>query len=108
MARLEYAYQGDTYYHVVQRGTYANPSTQVPAVLFGGLATSFGNTKVDAQGITNLRIAVGGENWRVTAFARNLTDEEYIAEVIMAPEFGGAFVHPAWVRSAGVELEYRF
>ncbi len=108
MARLEYAYQGDTYYHVVQGGTYANPSTQVPAVLFGGLATSFANTKVDAQGIANLRIGVGGENWRVTAFARNLTDEEYIAEVIMAPEFGGAFVHPAWVRSAGVELEYRF
>ena len=117
MARLEYAYQGDTYYHVVQGADLDAPrvgdfgqgtTVEVPATLFFGLATSFEKTKVDAQGITNLRIGVGGDNWRVTAFARNLTDEEYIAEVIMAPEFGGAFVHPAHVRSAGIELEYNF
>ena len=94
MARLEYAYQGDIFYHVVQGGdldsTGANGTNEVPAKLFFGLPTSYEKTKVDGYGITNLRVGVGGERWRVTAFARNLFDEEYIAEVIMAPEFGGA------------------
>ena len=58
---------------------------------------------VDGYGIANLRIGVGSDNWRVTAFARNLFDEEYLAEVIMAPEFGGAFVTPGTHRRAGVE-----
>ena len=64
MARLEYAYQ-----EIPTTTLFRAESVQVPAVLFGGLATSFANTKVDAQGIANLRIGVGGENWRVTAFA---------------------------------------
>jgi len=55
-----------------------------------------------------LRLGVRGENWSVTAFARNLTDEEFVAEVILAPEFGGGFVAPGTQRRAGVELEYRF
>ena len=63
---------------------------------------------MDGYGIMNLRLGIGGENWRVTAFARNLLDEEYIAEVIQAPEFGGGFVTPGAYRSAGVELEFMF
>ena len=39
---------------------------------------------------------------------RNLTDEEYLEEVITAPEFGGSFIHPGSLRRAGVELAYRF
>ncbi len=136
MARIEYAYQGDTFYHVVQGGDLDSPNGfgnfEVPAVLFGGLPTSFGprdissygvetgaagssadygtlgGTQVDGYGITNLRVSVGGERWRVTAFARNLFDEEYIAEVIMAPEFGGAFVTPGAYRTAGVEFQWDF
>ena len=41
-----------------------------------------------------LGLGIGSDNWRVTAYSRNVFDEEYVAEVIMAPEFGGAFVHP--------------
>ena len=112
MARLEYAYQGDIFYHVVQGGdldsTGANGTNEVPAKLFFGLPTSYEKTKVDGYGITNLRVGVGGERWRVTAFARNLFDEEYIAEVIMAPEFGGAFVTPGAYRTAGVEFQWDF
>ena len=63
---------------------------------------------VDGYGLTNLRLGVRGENWSVTAFALNLTDEEFVAEVILAPEFGGGFVAPGTQRRAGVELEYRF
>ena len=116
MARLEYAYQGDIFYHVVQGSDLDVPKSydfeglpyEVPATLFGGLATSYSKTKVDGYGITNLRVGVGGERWRVTAFARNLFDEEFIAEVIMAPEFGGAFVTPGAYRTAGVEFQWDF
>ena len=116
MARIEYAYQGDIFYHVVQGSDLDVPKSydfeglpyEVPAMLFGGLATSYSKTKVDGYGITNLRVGVGGERWRVTAFARNLFDEEYIAEVIMAPEFGGAFVTPGTYRTAGVEFQWDF
>ena len=116
MARLEYAYQGDISYHVVQGSDLDVPKSydfeglpyEVPAMLFGGIATSFSKTKVDGYGITNLRVGIGGDNWRITAFARNLFDEEYIAEVIMAPEFGGAFVTPGAYRTAGVEVQWDF
>ena len=116
MARLEYAYQGDVFYHVVQGSDLDSPKSydfeglpyEVPAVLFGGLATSYSKTKVDAYGITNLRVSLGGERWKVTAFARNLFDEEYVGEVIMAPEFGGAFVTPGTYRTAGVEFQWDF
>lgn len=116
LARLEYAYQGDIFYHVVQGSDLDQPRAddfeglplEVPAVLFGGLGTSFGNTKVDGYGITNLRLGIGGDNWQVTAFARNLLDEDYIAEVILAPEFGGGFITPGNARTAGVELRFMF
>ena len=73
------------------------------AVLFRRFGHQLFQDKVDAYGITNLRVGIGGEGWRVTAFARNLFDEEYVGEVIMAPEFGGAFVTPGTYRTAGVE-----
>jgi iron complex outermembrane receptor protein len=122
IARLEYAYQGDIFYHVIQGSDLDSPRSfdaivgpeagleyEVPAVLqLGGLATSYGKTKVDGYGIANLRIGLASDNWRVTAFAKNLTDESYVAEVITAVEFGGAFIHPGRERMMGVELEYSF
>lgn len=125
LARFEYAYQGDVFYHVVQGNDLDAPNPGVPALGIapnlsvpawlqrlvpgqGGLDTSYEKTKVDSYGIANLRIGVGGDNWRVTAFARNLFDEEYPAEVIMAPEFGGAFVTPGAYRTAGVEFQWDF
>ena len=105
--RLEYSYKGDTWYHTVQDDV-------VPATLFGGPPANFGQTDgqggtmVNGYGLTNLRIGIRGENWSITAFARNLTDEEFVAEVIAAPEFGGAFVAPGTQRRAGVEVSYRF
>lgn len=124
LARLEYAYQGDIFYHVVQGNDLESPNQGVPGLGIapdfsvpahlqnltgeGGLNTSYEKTKVDAYGIMNLRVGIGGENWRVTAFARNLLDEEYVGEVILAPEFGGGFVTPGNARTAGVELEYLF
>lgn len=100
-ARVEYAYQGPTWYNTVQDLT-------VPATLFGGVGASFDRSQVDGYGLTNVRVGFSSEHWRVTAFAQNLFDERYLAEVITAAEFGGSFVHPGMARMAGLELEYRY
>ena len=63
---------------------------------------------MDGYGLANLRLGVRPENWSITAFTRNLTDEEFIAEVILAPEFGGAFISLGTQRRAGVEFSYSF
>ena len=105
--RLEYSYKGDTWYHTVQDDV-------VPATLFGGPPANYGQTDgvggtmVDAYGLTNARVGVRWEKLSITAFARNLTDEEFVAEVILAPEFGGAFVAPGTQRRVGVEMRYQF
>ncbi len=99
--RLEYSYQGDTWYHTVQDDV-------VPATLFGGPPASYDVTQVDGYGLTNLRAGIRSDQWSITVFARNLTDEEYVAEVILAPEFGGGFISPGTQRRAGVELSYSF
>lgn len=99
--RLEYSWKGDTWYHTVQDDV-------VPATLFGGPPANYDVTQVDGYGLTNLRLGLRTEQWSITAFARNLTDEDFIAEVILAPEFGGAFISPGTQRRAGVEIQYSF
>ena len=101
VGRLEYSYTGDTWFHTVQDDV-------VPATLFGGPDADFTKSQVDGYGIANLRIGIETESWRVMAFSRNLFDEDYIAEVITAPEFGGSFVHPGVERTSGIEIGYRF
>ncbi|MEO1033981.1 MAG: TonB-dependent receptor [Pseudomonadota bacterium] len=101
IGRIEYSYQGDVWYHTVQDDV-------VPATLFGGPDADFSRSQVDGYGLTNIRLGVEGENWRVIAFARNLFDEDFVAEVISAPEFGGSFVHPGTERTAGVEFGFSF
>ena len=75
LARFEYAYQGDVFYHVVQGNDLDTPNPGVPALGIaptlsvpawlqrlvngqGGLDTNE-KTKVDSYGIANLRIGVG-------------------------------------------------
>ncbi len=101
IGRVEYIHVGETWFHTVQ-------DQQVPATLFGGPPADFSRSQVDDYGIANLRLGLEGERWRVVAFAQNVTDEEYLAEVITAPEFGGSFVHPGAPRTAGLEFGYRF
>ena len=49
----------------------------------------------------------GGERWRATAWGRNLADEDYLQEVIVAPEFGGAFIHDSPGGSYGLDVPTR-
>jgi len=51
---------------------------------------------------------LSGEQWSVTAWGKNVTDEEYLQEVIPAPEFGGTFNHPSALAAYGLDFTYRF
>ncbi len=65
-------------------------------------------TQRDAFWLVNARVGVGGDNWTVVAFGRNIGDEEWLQEVIPAPEFGGSFTHPGTLARWGVEATISF
>ncbi len=44
----------------------------------------------------------------MTAWGRNVTDEDYLQEVIPAPEFGGSFIHDSAGDSYGVDVTFAF
>lgn len=68
----------------------------------------------DPVNLLNLRIGIGTETWAVTAWAKNLTDEEYNAEWSPGPQFfpnpgnSNNFVFKAMPRVWGVDLSYKF
>jgi iron complex outermembrane receptor protein len=65
-------------------------------------------TERDTFSVLDVRIGVETDNWSVTAFADNLTNEKYLNEVIPAIEFGGSFISPGMLRRFGVEFGYKF
>ena len=76
---------------------------------FPGLGTAdYSLTRRDSYEKIDLRLGLANERWSFTVFGQNLGDEEYLEEVITAPEFGGSFIHPGNLRRVGVELGYRF
>tara|TARA_R110000772_G_scaffold141114_8_gene250610 strand:- start:40186 stop:42693 length:2508 start_codon:yes stop_codon:yes gene_type:complete len=105
VARLDWEYTGEMWFHTLQ-------GEQTPTIwnaFFGpGFNQDFSKSSRDAYDLVNLRIGLEGENWTVTAWGRNLTDEEYLQEIIPAPEFGGTFNHPSTLRTYGVDVSYSF
>lgn len=99
IGRFDYRLTGPTWFHTVQDQT--NPT------LFG-VDADFTNAQRDAFGITNIRVGLESTHWTIAGFVNNIADDQVIAEVIPAPEFGGDFVSPGDRRSWGVELQYRF
>jgi iron complex outermembrane receptor protein len=93
---------GETWFHVVQ-----DQPRPVGAV---GFFTNgeYSITERDAYWLANARLGLGGENWSVVAFGRNITDEEWLQEGLTAPEFGGTFTHPGTLSRWGIEATYRF
>jgi len=65
-------------------------------------------TQRDSYWLINARLGFGAENWSVVAFGRNIGDEDWLQEVIPAPEFGGSFTHPGTLSRFGIEMTYRF
>ena len=75
----------------------------------GGFITQdFSKTQRDAYDTVNLRIGFEAERWSATVWGRNITDEEYLEEVIPAAEFGGSFIHPAATATYGADFSFRF
>ncbi len=109
--RVDMRRVGPTWFSTAQRGTRPTifnailPLAGLPAFLGNA---DYTNSQRDAFDVVNLRLAVQGERLGVAAFANNLFEEEYLAEVIPAPEFGGSFVAPGERRAYGLEVSYRF
>jgi iron complex outermembrane receptor protein len=94
---------GDTWFHVVQN--------QQRPTLFTGFGFGPGEYSVaqrDAYTLINARIGFETEHWTVVAFGKNIFDENYVEEVIPAPEFGGSFIHAGSEDRFGLEATYRF
>jgi iron complex outermembrane receptor protein len=105
--RLDWQHVGDTWFHTLQGE--ATPTIWDAFNGGGGFITQdFSKTKRDAYDTLDIRIGLEGERWSATAWGRNITDEEYLAEVIPAAEFGGSFIHPAALATYGVDFSYRF
>ena len=56
----------------------------------------------------NARAGISNETWDFTVWGRNITDENYLQEIIPAPEFGGSFIHDSPGASFGVDVSYKF
>jgi iron complex outermembrane receptor protein len=71
-------------------------------------------TERDTVSVLNLRLGLDSKSWSVTAWAKNLNDEEYNAEWSPGPQFfpnpgyTNNFVFKAQPRRYGVDLAYRF
>lgn len=94
---------GETWFHAVQAQERPTLFT-----LFGFGNGEYSVARRDAYSIVNARIGLQGRNWTVVLFGKNLFDEDYVEEVITAPEFGGSFIHAGTKDRVGIEATYRF
>ena len=99
LSRLDVSVVGPTWFHVIQ-------DQSVPTI-FGGVQ-DYTNTRRDAYALVNLRVGVQSESWSLVGFARNLTDTNFLDEVIPAPELGGSFISPGGRRQWGFQLSYQW
>ena len=105
-ARLDWQYVCEMAFHTLQGE--ATPSIWQVFYPGASITQDFSKAKRDAYDTLNARIYVDGENWGVTIWGRNVTDEKYLEEIIPAPEFGGSFIHPGAKDSYGIDFNYRF
>lgn len=112
VTRVDYQYTGETFFHTLQ-GEETPTIWDFFGTLGGGVPPgphpqNFSNAKRDAFSTVNARIALEADMWTLAVYGKNITDEEYLQEVIPAPEFGGSFIHPSALAEYGVEFTYRF
>ncbi len=103
VTRLDSTFVGETWFHPVQDELVPNLFTG-----FGFGQGEFSKQKRDAYATMNARVGLVGERWTVTAWGRNVLDEEYLQEIIPAPEFGGSFIHDSAGLSYGMDVSYSF
>lgn len=103
--RMDYMEVGETWFHTVQN----NQQPSVWGALLGfPVASDMSKSVRDAYTLIDLRASLVGEKLSLTLWGRNIGDEEYLAEVIPAPEFGGSFLHQAPFATYGLDLKYNF
>ncbi len=103
VARVDGTFVGETWFHPVQDETVPNLPTA-----FGFGQGNYGKQKRDPYELVNARLTLRSERWSATAWGRNIADKEYLQEVIVAPEFGGAFIHDSPGSSYGLDVSYSF
>jgi iron complex outermembrane receptor protein len=103
VTRIDGIFVGETWFHPVQNETVPNLPTA-----FGFGQGNYGKQKRDPYEVINARMTLQGARWSATAWGRNLADKEYLQEVIVAPEFGGAFIHDSPGISYGLDVAYSF
>lgn len=103
VTRLDGSFVGETWFHPVQDELVPNLFTG-----FGFGQGEFSRQHRDPYSTLNARIGLVGERWSVTAWGRNVTDEDYLQEIIPAPEFGGSFIHDSPGDSYGLDLTFSF
>ena len=103
VTRIDASFVGETWFHPVQEERVPNLFTY-----FGFGQGEFSKMKRDPYAAVNARITLQAEKWGVTAWGRNVLDEDYLAEIIPAPEFGGAFIHDAPGLSYGLDVNFKF
>jgi len=101
--RVDGTFVGETWFHPVQDETVPNLPTA-----FGFGQGNYIQQKRDPYEVFNARLTLRSEKWSATTWGRNIADKEYLQEVIVAPEFGGAFIHDSPGRSYGVDVAYSF
>ena len=99
-ARFDYRVTGPTFFHTVQGVNTSQWASFAPG--------NFALAERDEYGVMNARIGITNGNLKVSAYARNLFDEKFLAEVIPAAEFAGSFVSPGARRLVGVEASLSF
>ncbi len=110
--RLDWQYVGETFFHTLQ-GEQTPTIWDFFGTLGGGVPPGphpqdFSRASRDAYNTLNLRVIFDAEDWSVAVWGKNITDEQFLQEVIPAPEFGGSFIHPSARDEWGIDFTYRF
>ncbi len=112
--RADYQYVGETWFHTLQGEQTPSIWQAFPGLFqdlvaaFGGINSDFSRSKRDAYGTVSVRAGLDAGKWSIAVWGRNMGDEEYLEEIIPAPEFGGSFNHQAPGDAYGAEFTYRF
>ncbi len=102
-ARIDGSFVGETWFSAVQDEKVPNLFTG-----FGFGQGEFSKQKRDPYAVVNARAGVTNGAISVTAWGRNIGDENYLQEIIPAPEFGGSFIHDSLGASYGLDVSYSF
>jgi iron complex outermembrane receptor protein len=104
VASVDVSGVGETWFHVVQADD--RPTTFSLFLPLG--PANYSVAQRDAYTLVNLRAGISSDHWSLVGFVNNAFDEQYLQEVIPAPEFGGSFIHPGTERRVGVEATLKF